>query len=63
VPVTPVTPGAYMAAPVWLRSGALYGTLCCLNLAATPELGQRHHERLQMSARQIARLVNEAGEK
>ncbi|RZI56813.1 MAG: hypothetical protein EOP14_05530, partial [Pseudomonas sp.] len=63
VPVTPVTPGAYMAAPVWLRSGALYGTLCCLNLAASPELGQRHYERLQMSARQIARLVNEAGEK
>lgn len=60
---TPVTPGAYMAAPVWLRSGALYGTLCCLNLAASPELGQRHYERLQMSARQIARLVNEAGEK
>jgi hypothetical protein len=63
VPVTPVTSGAYMAAPVWLRSGALYGTLCCLNVAASPELGQRHYERLQMSARQIARLVNEAGEK
>jgi hypothetical protein len=63
VPVTPHTPGAYMAAPVWLRSGALYGTLCCLNRAASPDLGQRHYERLQMSARQIARLVNEAGEK
>jgi hypothetical protein len=63
IPFTPVAPGAYMAAPVWLRSGALYGTLCCLNLAASPELGQRHYERLQMSARQIARLVNEAGEK
>jgi hypothetical protein len=63
VPVTPVTPGAYMAAPVWLRGGALYGTLCCLNLAALPDLGQRHYERLQMSARQIAQLVNEAGEK
>ena len=63
VPATPVTLGACMAAPVWLRSGTLYGTLCCLNLAVSPELGQRQYERLQMSARQIARLVNESGEK
>jgi hypothetical protein len=63
VPIAPVASGAYMAAPVWLRSGTLYGTLCCLSWATSPELGQRHYERLQMSARQIARLVNEAGEK
>jgi hypothetical protein len=62
VPVTPVVPGAYMAAPIWLRSGTLYGTLCCLSWATSPGLGQRHYERLQMSARQIARLVSEAGE-
>lgn len=63
VPIISVAPGAYMAAPVWLRSGTLYGTLCCLSWATSPELGQRHYERLQMSARQIARLVNDAGEK
>jgi hypothetical protein len=62
VPVISITPDAYMTAPVWLRSGTLYGTLCCLDLAVSPELGQRRYERLQMSARQIARLVNEAGE-
>lgn len=62
VPIAPLAPGAYMAAPVWLRSGTLCGTLCCLSWATSPELGQRHYERLQMSARQIARLVNEAGE-
>ncbi|RYF48197.1 MAG: hypothetical protein EOO38_10640 [Cytophagaceae bacterium] len=63
VPITSTSPGSYMAAPIWLQGGSLYGTLCCLNLAASPELGQRHYQRLQMSARQIARLVNEAGEK
>lgn len=63
VAATPVLPGACMAAPVWLRGGTLYGTLCCLNLAVSPAQGQRQLDRLEMSARQIARLVNEAGEK
>jgi GAF domain-containing protein len=61
VPAAPITPGAYMATPVWLQDGTLYGTLCCLGLAALPELGDRHHQRLRMSARQIARLIDEAG--
>ena len=63
VPATPIAPSVCMTAPVWLRGGTLYGTLCCLNLAASPEQRQRQFDRLQMSARQIARLVNEAGEK
>ncbi|UST52408.1 hypothetical protein NF681_02150 (plasmid) [Comamonadaceae bacterium OTU4NAUVB1] len=53
--------GAYMAAPVWLNSGELYGTLCCLSADSAPELDGIQYRRLQMSARQIARLVNEAG--
>lgn len=61
LPRTPVVPSAFMAAPVLLHSGELYGTLCCWSLAALPELGERHRLRLQMSARQIARLVDEAG--
>ena len=61
IPQTPVRPGAYMAAPVLLDGGSLYGTLCCLSHTASPELGERHRQRLQMSARQIARLVDEAG--
>ena len=61
VPTAPITPGAYMATPVWLRDGTLYGTLCCLGLTALPLLGDRHHQRLRMSARQIARLVDETG--
>ena len=63
VPDTSVAPGACLAAPILLRGGTLYGTLCCLNLAVSPELELRQYERLRMSARQIARLVNEAGEK
>ncbi|RZI54640.1 MAG: hypothetical protein EOP12_01755 [Pseudomonas sp.] len=61
VPATPIAVGAYMAAPVWLKNGDLYGTLCCLSAHSAPELDKIQYQRLQMSARQIARLVNEAG--
>jgi hypothetical protein len=63
IPPLPLTVGAYMATPVWLRAGTLYGMLCCLNAAASREMDQRHYRRLQMSAKQIARLVDDAGEK
>jgi hypothetical protein len=63
VPALPMVVGAYMATPVWLSNGTLYGMLCCLSATVSRELDQRHYTRLQMSARQIARLVNEAGEK
>ncbi|RZI60071.1 MAG: hypothetical protein EOP14_02735, partial [Pseudomonas sp.] len=62
VPELPVVVGAYMATPVWLSNGALYGMLCCLNASASRELDQRHYTRLQLSARQIARLINETGD-
>jgi two-component system chemotaxis response regulator CheB len=61
IPATPIFVGAYMATPVWLANGDLYGTLCCLSSNAAPELNQIQYRRLQMTARQIARLVNEAG--
>ena len=63
VPRTPTVPGAFMAAPVVLKSGRLYGVLCCLNFEAMPDLDERHHQRLRMSAEHIARLVDEAGER
>lgn len=63
VPVTPLTPGAFMTTPVRLQDGGLYGFLCCLQWTDAPELGELHHLRLKMSARQIARLVDEAGER
>lgn len=63
IPPLPLAVGAYMATPVWLRAGTLYGMLCCLNAAASREMDQRHYRRLQMSAKQIARLVDDAGEK
>lgn len=62
VPVLPMAIGAYMATPVWLNNGTLYGMLCCLNVAVSREMDQRHYRRLQVSARQIARLVNETGD-
>jgi two-component system chemotaxis response regulator CheB len=61
VPATLAHVGAYMAAPVWLHNGDIYGTLCCLRSDSAPELDELQYRRLQMSARQIARLVNEAG--
>ena len=61
VPATLARVGAYMAAPVWLHNGELYGTLCYLSADSAPELDELQYRRLQMSARQIARLVNEAG--
>lgn len=62
VPVTALPVKSYMAAPVRLRDGTLYGMLCSLNAAVTRELDQRHYQRMQLSARQIARLVNQAWE-
>lgn len=59
LPVLPLVVGAYMATPVWLADGMLYGMLCCLNAAVSLELNQRHHLRLQMSAQQISRIINE----
>jgi hypothetical protein len=61
LPEVPVVPGAYLAAPVLLRDGSLYGTLCCLSFEPVPAMNELHYQRLQMSARQIARLVDEAG--
>jgi hypothetical protein len=60
-PATLTAPGSYMAMPVWHQSGFLFGTLCCLSPDVLPDLRRRHHQRLQMSARQIARLVDEPG--
>lgn len=61
VPWAPVAPGAFMATAVTLGDGARFGTLCCLSLAASPGLNERHYQRLRMSARQIAQLVDGAG--
>lgn len=62
LPVLSLAVGAFMATPIWLSNGTLYGMLCCFNAAVSRELDQRHYLRLQLSARQIARLVNETGD-
>jgi hypothetical protein len=62
LPVLSLAVGAFMATPVWLSNGTLYGMLCCFNAAVSRELDQRHYLRLQLSARQIARIVNETGD-
>lgn len=63
IPQTPIVPGAFMAAPVVLSCGRLYGVLCCLKFTASPDLDERHYQRLKMSAQHIARLVDEAGDR
>jgi hypothetical protein len=62
-PPTSIAPTSYMTMPVWLQSGALFGILCCTRKDVLPELEKRHHQRLQMSAHQIARLVDEPRER
>lgn len=60
VPESPVPIGAYMAAPVQLEDGTLFGTLCCFSFTCRPELGEREFKRLEMSARLTARWMDEA---
>jgi hypothetical protein len=61
VPPTPIVPAAFMAVPVVLASGRRYGVLCCLKSTPMLELDECHRRRLEMSAKHIARLVDEAG--
>ena len=63
IPPLPLTVGAYMATLGWPRAGTPYGMLCCLNATDSREMDQRYYRRLQMSAKQIARSVDNAGEK
>jgi GAF domain-containing protein len=60
VPNAPLPIGAYMAAPVLLQDGSLYGTLCCFSFEPRPDLNNRHHRRLRIAARLTARLIDEA---
>lgn len=60
VPKLPVPVGSYMAAPVWLQDGSLYGMLCCVRVEASTDLHAIQYKRLEMSARMVARLVDEA---
>jgi hypothetical protein len=60
VPNLPVPVGSYMAAPVQLQDGSLYGMLCCLRIEASTDLHASQYKRLEMSARMVARLVDDA---
>jgi GAF domain-containing protein len=60
VPEAPLPIGAYMAAPVHLQDGSLYGTLCCFSFEPSPDLNERHYRRLKIAARMTARLIDEA---
>lgn len=61
LPATPIPIGAYMAAPVRLSDGSVYGTLCCFSLTPKSKICGRDLRRLQMSARLTARLIEENG--
>jgi GAF domain-containing protein len=60
VPEAPLPIGAYMATPVHLQDGSLYGTLCCFSFEPSPDLKERHYRRLKIAARMTARLIDEA---
>jgi hypothetical protein len=59
VPPTPVPVKSYMAAPVRLKDGSFYGMLCCASAEARSDISARDYKRLEMSARLVARLINE----
>lgn len=61
LPESPIPIGAYLAAPVRLRDGTVYGTLCCISLKPRSEFCDRDLKRLQMSARLTARLIEGDG--
>jgi GAF domain-containing protein len=60
-PAAPVPIGAYMATPVHLQDGSLYGTLCCFSFEPSPDLNERHYRRLKIAAQLTARLIEAAG--
>ncbi len=60
LPDSPLPVGAYMAAPVRLHDGTLFGTLCCFSFGPQKHLGEREYKRLQMSARLTAQLIDDA---
>jgi PAS domain S-box-containing protein len=53
---------AYSGVPVRLSSGEIFGTLCCIDTRAHPELGERHVELLAFLAQLVAELVEDEGE-
>lgn len=60
VPDSPVPLRSYMAAPVLLQDGSLYGMLCFLNGQACLTRDSRDYKRLDMSARLVAQLIDKA---
>jgi len=63
VPKSPVPVKSYMAAPVRLQDGSLYGLVCCVRAAICLDLQARDYTRLKMAAELIARLIDEAAGK
>lgn len=59
LPVVPLPIGAHMSAFIFHADGTLYGLLCCFHSVPMPDLDYRDHERLQISATHITRVVSE----
>lgn len=49
--------GAYVGAPIRLPDGELYGTLCCIDPSARPQLSERHRELVQLLAGVIGEQI------
>lgn len=54
--------GAHLAAPVVLRNGRVYGTICCFSHGMREELGEKDAEALQSIARLVAAMVERRSE-
>lgn len=53
--------GAHMSVPLRLADGRIFGTFCCFNFTARPELRERDLLALRMVADQVARKIDNSG--
>ncbi len=53
---------SYLSAPIVLRDGSVYGTLCCLSHRAEPSLSQRDADALRAIADMVAAGVSKRGQ-
>jgi hypothetical protein len=52
--------GTYLSTPVVLKNGSVYGTLCCFATAVHDDVSERDLKRLQVTAKLLARNLQDA---
>lgn len=58
LPATDIRVGAHLSTPIVLKSGRIYGTLCCFSGAPHPQLRQKDLDTLKLCAQLVARKLD-----